>query len=293
MVFLRSVAVFFGLLIVLTVFISCGTVVRLTDDSVNQTIYGPVSGVDSIVIYGDTRTQHDIHQKIINNILWQKPIAAFHVGDLVADGNSVSDWATYDSITASLNANIPFYPVPGNHEFNSSLYYSHFGLPYDVPWYSVTTRNIHFVMLDSNTVHPLDPGSIQYEWLSADLKAMSVSIDYVFAVFHHPLLTDGSHPSDETLISANIMPLFRQYGVQAIFAGHNHMYERFWSEGIHFITTGGGGAPLHARQRYSSSNVVCQSTYEYTVLRIYSDKIAVDVLDLNNERIDQFDIYPR
>jgi len=30
-----------------------------------------------------------------------------------------------------------------------------------------------------------------------------------------------------------------------VFSGHNHFYERSEYKGVHYIVTGGGGAPLH------------------------------------------------
>ena len=159
----------------------------------HETKFGPQPGIDSIAIYGDTRSQPDIHQMIVNNIVWQKPIAAIHVGDLVNDGNSQEEWDNYNNITSTLNSQIPFYPVPGNHENNSPLFYKNFNLPNDLPWYSVNTRNIHFIMLDSDSIHPINPQSAQYKWLVSDLENIPSSTEYIIPIFHHPLLTNGTH----------------------------------------------------------------------------------------------------
>jgi hypothetical protein len=42
-----------------------------------------------------------------------------------------------------------------------------------------------------------------------------------------------------------LVPLFEQYGVDAVFSGHSHAYERYAYNGIQYIVTGGGGAPLY------------------------------------------------
>lgn len=39
-----------------------------------------------IIIYGDSRTNHQIHRKIVNEIIKTKPSLVFHTGDLVEDG---------------------------------------------------------------------------------------------------------------------------------------------------------------------------------------------------------------
>jgi hypothetical protein len=33
--------------------------------------------------------------------------------------------------------------------------------------------------------------------------------------------------------------------VDAVFSGHNHIFERYLYNGIHYLVTGGGGAPLY------------------------------------------------
>jgi len=40
-----------------------------------------------------------------------------------------------------------------------------------------------------------------------------------------------------------LVMLFERYGVDFILSGHDHFYERSHKEGIHYILSGGGGAP--------------------------------------------------
>ena len=39
--------------------------------------------------------------------------------------------------------------------------------------------------------------------------------------------------------------LFEKYHVSAGFFGHDHNYQHYLKNGIHYVTTGGGGAPLY------------------------------------------------
>lgn len=43
------------------------------------------------------------------------------------------------------------------------------------------------------------------------------------------------------------MPLFEAGVVQAVFAGHDHFYERSERNGVTCLTSAGGGAPLYDR----------------------------------------------
>jgi hypothetical protein len=57
--------------------------------------------------------------------------------------------------------------------------------------------------------------------------------------FHHPLYSSGMHGSAVAL-REQIEPLFVKYGVDAVFAGHEHYYERIKPQkGIYYFTSGG------------------------------------------------------
>lgn len=58
----------------------------------------------SIVIYGDTRTDHTTHQKVVNSIMKIKPSVVFHTGDLVEDGFNPSQWIIFNK-TVSIREN--------------------------------------------------------------------------------------------------------------------------------------------------------------------------------------------
>jgi hypothetical protein len=42
--------------------------------------------------------------------------------------------------------------------------------------------------------------------------------------------------------------VFTRYGVDLVFNGHDHDYERSVANGIVYIVAGGGGAPLHGQE---------------------------------------------
>ena len=39
--------------------------------------------------------------------------------------------------------------------------------------------------------------------------------------------------------------MFEKYHVSAGFFGHDHNYQHYMKKGIHYLTAGGGGAPLY------------------------------------------------
>ncbi|MDY0005011.1 MAG: hypothetical protein RBU30_27175, partial [Polyangia bacterium] len=58
------------------------------------------------------------------------------------------------------------------------------------------------------------------------------------------LFTFSNHPPDFALRDA-LLPILQATDVHLVVSGHNHLYERFFGHGIHFVVSGGGGAPLY------------------------------------------------
>lgn len=231
------------LLIILTILAipACGGSASSTDWTVLPTY---LSG--GIAIYGDSRTGHSAHENIVEGIASIEPTAVFHTGDLVSDGRVADQWITFNNIVSQLPSGTPFYPALGNHEQPndpSTLIFNNFELPGNERWYSVDDiAGFNFVVLDTES--NLAAGSTQYQWLESELSSSVSATDYTIVNFHYPLYSTGQHGSDEYGTLGHLPALFEQYGVDAIFNGHDHDYERFTFNGIRYVVAGGGGAPL-------------------------------------------------
>jgi 3',5'-cyclic AMP phosphodiesterase CpdA len=58
--------------------------------------------------------------------------------------------------------------------------------------------------------------------------------------FHHPLYSSGEKHGSEVDLRTLVEPLFIANGVDVVFAGHEHFYERLKPQnGIYYITEGG------------------------------------------------------
>ncbi|MBA3062799.1 MAG: metallophosphoesterase [Atribacteria sp.] len=159
-----------------------------------------------IIIYGDSRTNHQIHQKIVDAIITTEPKVVFHTGDLVGNGLNPDHWTIFNEIVSDLIEIAEFYPALGNHENNSPLYFDNFVLPNNERWYSIEKDNLHFIILDSNSDCSIS--SEQYLWLEDDLKNISENIKFVIAIFHHPPFSTGGHTEDVKGLRQSIVPLF-------------------------------------------------------------------------------------
>jgi len=245
----------------------------------------PELPLNAVAVYGDSRSGALVHRAIVRSILKTQPTAVFHTGDLVNDGSSSADWATFNSITSELTESTPFYPALGNHDLPPQLFFDNFSLPNNERWYSVDVDGLHFIVLDSNS--DITPGSEQYRWLETDLQA-AVN-DFVSVVFHQPLMSTGRHGGDAVLREI-VTPLFEEYSVELVINGHDHDYERSSTDGIYYVVTGGGGAPLRNQETASPYSQVFDSAYHFCTLSTGDGCVTVRAFDLDLHLIDQFAI---
>jgi hypothetical protein len=70
-----------------------------------------------VVLYGDSRSGHNIHSQIISAILEEDPDLVLHTGDVVERGTEEGDWDRFFAVAAPLLSRVPVYLTPGNHEY--------------------------------------------------------------------------------------------------------------------------------------------------------------------------------
>jgi PKD repeat protein len=199
------------------------------------------------VAYGDSRTFASSHAAVVNAIIARAPRLVLHTGDLVRDGTVASYWQTelFDPARPLLRTT-PFYAALGNHEDHAAYYYSYFSTPAGggtggEQWYSFDYGSVHFVSVDTSGDY--SSGSAQYNWLVNDLR--STTAEWIVVFTHYPAYSSGVHGGDPT-VQSRLVPLFEQYGVDMVFCGHDHIYERSYKNGIYYFVTGGGGAELYS-----------------------------------------------
>ncbi len=152
------------------------------------------------------------------------------------------------------------WPTRGNHDAFDSVaqtfpYYDIFTLPTageagglpsgSEAYYSFDWANVHFVVLDS---HGSDrtPGGPMLTWMAQDL-AMTEQ-DWIIAYWHHPPYSKGIHDSDNAPLEQrlidmreNALPILEAHGVDAVFGGHSHNYERSYLIDGHYGFSDGYG----------------------------------------------------
>ena len=224
------------------------------------------------VAYGDTRTNAKAHAAVIQGIINTPgglPELVIHTGDLVESGDDYGQWGRqfFDPAYA-LMINTPLLPIIGNHEGSGNLFRDFFSLGNNDDWFAFTYGGVRFIGL--NTHNPsYSPGSTQHDWLLAELQSSEYNdATWHIVYFHHPPYSSGSH-GGEAGVQNNLVPLFEQYGVDMVFNGHDHHYERSFKDGVYYIVAGGGGAPLRdINVNPNPYQIYAESTYHHCVIDV-------------------------
>ena len=231
-----------------------------------------------IDVVGDTQDMPDIQQQIGNLMIANKPYLILHSGDVVDTCSSSSAWAAFDSYFGYLRLNSRFYSAVGNHDVSCANFQSRFGTD---KWYSHDIDNIHLIFLDGNT--SLASGGAQYTWLHGDLDAQPVATRFTLVVFHQPPYTLGGLP--------DAVALFETHGVDAVFNGHIHCYERAIKTSITYTINGRGGAePLINPCHNDGDTQHYESSFGYVRLLLNNNKLELRAFDQNGNQVDSADL---
>jgi hypothetical protein len=231
----------------------------------------PEHGTIRFVVYGDTREQLPWWNQSTHHALVAGRIAAesdvlfvVHTGDLVNDPADTGEWDRFFAAAGPVLSHIPFYPVVGNHEEDSGILQELFGMP---PWYVIQCSDVRVVVLDSN---PLPPDLIadQDRFIA---EHPGKDGNWTFVALHHPLYSaDPNHPGGFLDIRERWEPVFIEWGVSAVFAGHVHAYEHIERYGIHYFTVATGGAPSYPLSQGKPEGYVTglENTLGYAVVTV-------------------------
>lgn len=245
------------------------------------------------VVYGDTRTNHAVHQEIVNRVVEVKPDFILQTGDLVQYADQELEWQRFDKITQPIrDAKIPYYPARGNHDSGGASHYlaevrEKFESGNKL-YYRFDVKNLRFISLDTES--PLGVESDQYKWLEGELQQAIKDGKNVIPFFHEAIFSVGRHGSNERLQSL-LHPLFKKYGVKLVFQGHDHLYYRTSRDDITYIVTGGGGAPLYEiHPELMIKGDVAKELHHFCIAEVFPDRIDVKVLTPDMKKIDEFSV---
>jgi predicted phosphodiesterase len=249
------------------------------------------------IVYGDTRTRHELHQKIVDAISKTEPDFVVHTGDLVSNGKDTAMWPIFFSISKQLLNKTAFFPALGNHERNSRQFYEFFDV--QTPYYSFNWGSAHFTILNSDLGNAAASKQAketfwaeQLRWLEDDLKA-NQKADFRFVTMHHPPFTAVKRRQGENKPVEDMVPLFEKYNVTTVFNGHDHNYQHHIKNGVHYVVTGGGGAPLYPVDGpIPGITQKVESTEHYVDVKVNGNQAVIEAIALDGHLIDRIELGP-
>ena len=273
------------------------------------------------LLFGDSQSmQYDVWSTTLHQAYKTNPEAAFmaNVGDLVDVGLDYSQWKGWLDAGKGVIDHIPVVPVVGNHETYTGgkgfsmplLFTGQFRLPDNGPEelkgqvYSFDYGNAHFSVLDSQAgeERKFVPNMIkdQQVWLENDLK--NTDKQWKIVLIHRPPY-DNRSKDGNAHIRSSFVPIFDQYHVDVVFAGHDHAYTRSYplragtvvdsSVGTRYVTTGRSGTKTYPTTEGKEWNEFFYNpldTPNYLTVEIVGPHLVVKAFKQNGELIDEWSI---
>jgi hypothetical protein len=238
----------------------------------------------TFVVFGDTRDGGVAVPRLAELAHQIHPLLILHTGDVAISGDDVQAWLEVFRQEAPLLADVPVYPALGNHEIWKDPTAQTFARFFVLPdsgrsrhYYSFRMGPARFVVLDGNS-----PDATKTKWLAATLAAAAAeAVPHVFVLVHQAPFSLGDH-CGAAVAESDWVELFEQYRVRAVFAGHDHAYERMERKGVRYFVSGGGGAPLYSEHDCTPLDRAARRVYrsEHHLLRVLVTGPTVEVTAL-------------
>lgn len=168
----------------------------------------------------------------------------------------------------------------GNHDGNE--YLQAFGQDSWNTWIKVAPT-LAFVFMKEGI------GEAELDSLTSKAKASGVK--HIIYVLHIPYVTgdDAHHKASENKNGPTIDKVAKKYGVQIIAAGHNHNYEHFLRNGIHYITVGAGGRPFYTSSKGAGMVKIVNNKNGFVKVSI-GQELLLQFIDNNGVIHDSFKV---
>ena len=190
-----------------------------------------------------------------------------------------------------LGRGVKFYASLGNHDNPTQRFYQPFNMS-GQRFYTfrgstggvsrVTQGGVRFFMLDSNYMD-----KAELDWLARELG--NSGSDWKIAVFHHPLYSSGGTHGSSVDLRMILEPVLVQGGVNVVFTGHDHFYERVKPQkGIYHFVSGAGGSLRKGDLKRSTglTDSGYDSDFSFMLVEIDGDEMSFQSIDRTGKTVD-------
>jgi predicted MPP superfamily phosphohydrolase len=178
-----------------------------------------------------------------------------------------------------LDGGVRFHAILGNHDAADNRLYPLFGMD-GQRYYTWARDNTRFFGIDTNRLD-----DAQVVWLEHALKQSLEQWKIVY--FHHAIYSDGKRHGSNIELRVKLEPLFVRYGVNVVFSGHDHIYQRFKPQkGITYFVEGASGKLRKGIKVSAESAVAFDRDQSFMLVEIAGSELTFRTITRTGRVID-------
>ena len=234
-------------------------------------------GSVKFLVIGDSgtggREQYEVAKRI-EEARTQFPFTfALMLGDNLYGRNNAAAYRNKFEVPYAplLAGGVKFYASLGNHDNAAQRFYEPFNMNGE-RYYTHGTGDVRFFVFDSTYLSPE-----QLKWAESELTRSNHK--WKIAYMHHPLYSSGQKHGASVPIRTALEPMFLKTGVDVVFAGHEHFYERMNAQnGIVYVIQGGAAKLRRGNIRKNSAQTAqgFDSDRSFTLVEIVGDQMYLE-----------------
>ncbi len=207
---------------------------------------------------------------------------AIMLGDNIYGYAGPDDYATKfeQPYGALLKAGVKFYAAIGNHDPANQEHYAGFNMD-GRRYYSFRKGDVRFFALDSTWIDRR-----QFTWIMNELQRSRSRWKIVY--MHHPLYTSGRYGRAARALRGVLEPVFVDGRVNAVFSGHEHVYERLKPQrGITYFVSGGAGSLRKGDLKPSGRTAAgFDQDFHFMLVEVAGDELFFQTITRAGETVD-------
>ncbi len=274
-----------------------------------RTDAGPTSKFH-LLAFGDSGTGERAQYALAKRMAEHRVDLIIHTGDVVYKRGEASDYPEkFYTPYAAMIASVAFMPCIGNHDYDTDRagpLLEAFVLPRNGPKGTDPERHYWF-----------DYGCARFAAIDSDVEAeelrdrvapwltkvfASAERRWRFVYLHYPPYTGSTARGPVEHVQQILVPVFERVGVDMVFSGHNHLYERSKpilggkivgeATGIIYVVTGAGGADLRETRSREEWPETVQTAYDgdysFSLIDVSPDGLGFQQINRVGEVIDRW-----
>ena len=258
----------------------------ITGSSLKLTLPRAADSVKFLAI-GDTgtggRQQHEIAKLMLDYHAVFPYEFVILMGDNMYGGEKPEDFKRKfeDVYKPLLDKGVKFYASLGNHDEAVQRNYEFFNMKGE-EYYKFKKGDVAFFALNSNYMN-----KEQLEWMHREMGTDTSR--WKIAFMHHPPYSSGMKHGSSLGVRKVTEPLFVEHGVNAVFTGHEHFYERIRpQQGIYYFISGAGGKLRRGdvKKRSPLTVTAYDKDLSFMLVEITKDLMHFQVISRTGETVD-------